>query len=314
MTTVTDAWMLRRGDPRIGWWSYTGQRISRGWKMAKLGVAVVRADPELMVYTSLSALFSLMAIGAAISGSVGLNAVAWDPECVGEEYYNTDCGSELVYAHLAIWFVFYLLVSVITVFWNAAIIASAYERLSSGTNPSFSYGIGQAMKCLPQILVWGIVAGTVGLFIQILEGLSHSEDSPLPLRFVAGLASFILGIAWWIVTFFVIPIIVLEKAGVLDGMGRSMELFKRTWGEDVTSHIGTGLLMTLCIVLLFLISIPLMTIGEVGVILGVVMLAVGILFAVLFFSTVDAVNRASLFYYAKTGEMPPMAAKVGIRF
>ena len=282
--------------------------------MAKLGVAVVRADPELMVYTSLSALFSLMAIGAAISGSVGLNAVAWDPECVGEEYFNTDCGGELVYAHLAIWFVFYLLVSVITVFWNAAIIASAYERLSSGTNPSFSYGIGQAMKCLPQILVWGIVAGTVGLFIQILEGLSHSEDSPLPLRFVAGLASFILGIAWWIVTFFVIPIIVLERAGVLDGMGRSMELFKRTWGEDVTSHIGTGLLMTLCIVLLFFISIPLMTIGEVGVILGVVILAVGILFAVLFFSTVDAVNRASLFYYAKTGEMPPMAAKVGIRF
>jgi len=54
--------------------------------------------------------------------------------------------------------------------------------------------------------------------------------------------------------------------------------------------------------------------GEVGVILGMVMLAVGILFAVLFFSTVDAVNRASLFYYAKTGQIPPMAAKVGIRF
>ena len=310
MTTVTDrhrptGWMLRRDGRRIG----IGERISRGWKITKLGVAVVRADPELIVYTSLSALFSLMAIGAAISGSVGLDAVASDPECVGE-----DCGSELAFAHLAIWFVFYLLVSVITVFWNAAIIASAYERLSSGTNPSFSYGIGQAMKCLPQILVWGIVAGTVGLFIQILEGLSHSEDSPLPLRFVAGLASFMLGVAWWIATFFVIPIIVLERAGVLDGMGRSMELFKRTWGEDVTSHIGTGLLMTLCIVILFFISIPLMTIGEVGVILGVVILAVGILFAVLFFSTVDAVNRASLFYYAKTGEMPPMAAKVGIRF
>ena len=310
MTTVTDrhrptGWMLRRDGRRIG----IGERISRGWKITKLGVAVVRADPELIVYTSLSALFSLMAIGAAISGSVGLDAVASDPECVGE-----DCGSELAFAHLAIWFVFYLLVSVITVFWNAAIIASAYERLSSGTNPSFSYGIGQAMKCLPQILVWGIVAGTVGLFIQMLEGLSHSDDAPIPLRFVAGLASFILGIAWWIATFFVIPIIVLEKAGVLDGMGRSMELFERTWGEDVTSHIGTGLLMTLCIVLLFLISIPLMTMGEVGVILGIVMLAVGVLFAVLFFSTVDAVNRASLFYYAKTGEMPPMAAKVGIRF
>jgi len=277
--------------------------------MTKLGIAVVRADPELLVYTFLSALFSLVAIGAAISVSVGLDVIAGNPECVGE-----DCGSDLAIAHMGIWFVFYMVVSVITVFWNAAIIASAFERLSSGTNPSFSYGIGQAMKCLPQILVWGVVAGTVGLFIQILEGLARDWDTPLPLRFVAGLASFVIGVAWWIATFFVIPMIVLEKAGILDSMGKSTELFKGTWGEDVSSHISTGLLMTFCILLLFGISVPLMMFGDLGVILGIVILAVGILFAVLFFSTVDAVNRASLFYYAKTGQIPPMAAKVGIRF
>ncbi len=297
--------MRRKGGRRIR----LGERISRGWKLTKLGMAVVRADPELMVYTFLSALFSLVAIGAAISGSVGLDVIASDPECVGD-----DCGSELVFAHMSIWFVFYLLVSVITVFWNAAIIASAYERLSSGTNPSFSYGIGQAMKCLPQILIWGIIAGTVGLFIQILEGLAHSEDSPPPLRIVAGLASFIIGIAWWIVTFFMIPMIVLDRSGILDGMGKSTELFKRTWGEDVTSHIGTGLLMILCIFVLIGTAVPLMYLGDLGVILGIVILAVGLLFTVLFFSTVEAVNRASLFYYAKTGQAPPMAAKVGIRF
>ena len=277
--------------------------------MTKLGIAVVWSDPELMVYSLLSALFSLLAIGAAISGSVGLDVITSDPDCIGDE-----CGSELVFAHMAIWFVFYMLVSIITVFWNAAIVASAYERLSSGTNPSFSYGIGQAMKCLPQILVWGLIAGTVGLFIQILEGLARGNDAPVPLRIVAGIASFIIGIAWWIVTFFMIPMIVLERAGVMDSMGRSTELFKRTWGEDVTSHIGTGILMTLCIFVLVGISIPLMYLGDLGVILGVIILAVGLLFTVLFFSTVEAVNRASLFYYAKTGQMPPMAAKVGIRF
>ena len=277
--------------------------------MAKLGIAVVRADPELMVYTLLSALFSLVAIGAAISGSVGLDAIATDSECVGE-----DCGSALAFAHMAIWFLFYMIVSIITVFWNAAIIASAYERLSSGTNPSFSYGIGQAIRCLPQILVWGVIAGTVGLFIQILEALAHNDDSPLPLRIVAGLASFIIGIAWWIVTFFMIPMIVLERAGVLDSMGRSTDLFKRTWGEDVTSHIGTGLLMFLTILVVTGISVPLMYLGDFGIILGIVILAVGLLFTVLFFSTVESVNRASLFYYAKTGEAPPMAAKLGIEF
>ena len=90
--------------------------------MTKLGIAVVRSDPELIVYSFLSALFSLGAIGASISFSVGLDAVAANPECVGDE-----CGGELVFAHMAIWFVFYMLVSVITVFWNAAIVASAYD-------------------------------------------------------------------------------------------------------------------------------------------------------------------------------------------
>ena len=297
--------MMSRPGARVGFL----ERISRGWKMTKLGIAVVRADPELMVYTLLSGILSLLAIGVAISGSIGLDVLVTDPECVGE-----DCGSELVFGHMAIWFVFYMIVSIITVFWNAAIIASAYERLTAGTNPSFSYGIGQAMKCLPQIFIWGLIAGTVGLFIQILEGLANSEDSPPPLRLVAGMASFFIGVAWWVLTFFVVPIIVLERASVLDSMGRSPELFRGTWGEDVTSHIGTGLLMTLCIFILAAISVPVMMLGDVGLVLGLVILAVGVLFAVLFFSTVEAVNRASLFYYAKTGQAPPMAQKVGINF
>ena len=68
-------------------------------------------------------------------------------------------------------------------------------------------------------------------------------------------------------------------------MGRSADLFKRTWGEDVTSHIGTGLLMILCIFVLIGVSIPLMYLGDLGVILGIVVLAVGLLFTVLFFDS-----------------------------
>ncbi|MDP6661330.1 MAG: DUF6159 family protein [Candidatus Thalassarchaeaceae archaeon] len=297
--------MMSRAGHRVGFF----ERIGRGWKMTKLGMAVVRADPELMVYTLLSAVFSLVAIGAAISGSIGLEAITEsDSAATGEEDGLVTAG------HMAIWFVFYLVVSVITVFWNAAIIASAYERLTAGTNPSFSYGIGQAMKCLPQILVWGIIAGTVGLFLQILEGISKDSGAPAPLRLVAGIASFILGIAWWIVTFFIIPMIVLERAGVIEGMNESPRLFKKTWGEDIASHIGTGVLMSLVILLLFVIFLPLMMLGEVGAVIGGVSLVLGLFLTVLFFSTVEAVNRASLFYYAKTGQSPPMAQKHGLSF
>ena len=51
--------MMREGQPRLGFRA----RLRRGWNITKLGMHVVRADPELMVYTFLSGLFSM---GAAI--------------------------------------------------------------------------------------------------------------------------------------------------------------------------------------------------------------------------------------------------------
>ena len=300
--------MYKRGS-RVGLWG----RISRGWKVTKLGMAVIRADPELMVYTFLSAVLSIFAIGAAISGSIGLEIFSGGLD--SEATSNEEGTNDLVNAgHMATWFAFYLVISVITVFWNSAIIASAYERMSAGTNPSFSYGIKQAMKCLPQILIWGVISGTVGLFLQILEGISKDSDAPLPIRAVAGLASFILGIAWWITTFFVIPMIVLERSGVIDGMSQSPKLFMKTWGEGITSHVGTGLLLFFAVFILFLVFTPVMMVGGSVAVLGAVALVLSILLVALFFTTVEAVNRASLYYYAKTGEAPPMAQKYGLSF
>jgi ABC-type nickel/cobalt efflux system permease component RcnA len=72
--------------------------------------------------------------------------------------------------------------------------------------------------------------------------------------------------------------------------------------------------MSLVILLLFVIFLPLMMLGEVGAVIGGVSLVLGLFLTVLFFSTVEAVNRASLFYYAKTGQSPPMAQKHGLSF
>jgi len=284
------------------------ERIGRGWKMTKLGVGVVRADPELMVYSFLSAVFSIAASVFVLFGSVGVEAL-FDSEVAAAE--EEDAAN---LANLALVFVGYLVISVITVFWNAAIVASAYERLSAGTNPSFSYGIRQASKCMPQILVWGVISGTVGVILKIMEGVARDEDAPVPLRVIAGIASAIIGVAWWMATFFVVPIIVLEKAGVVDSMKKSPGLFKKTWGEDIGSNIGTGLLQFGVILLMTLIVLPLFLLGEVGAILATVLLVAGVGLSVIFFATVESVNRASLFYYANTGQIPPMAEKLGIEF
>ena len=61
--------MMRVGEPKLGFRT----RLRRGWNITKLGIHVVRADPELMVYTLLSGLFSIgAAIGLlAVTGGMG---------------------------------------------------------------------------------------------------------------------------------------------------------------------------------------------------------------------------------------------------
>ncbi len=290
-----DRMMMRSGGPKMGFRA----RIGRGWRVTKLGMRVVRADPELMVYMLFSAILSIIAAIALLTTTGGLGYfIRGEEGTEGGVFVGT--------------FLSYMAVAIITVFWNAAIIASAHERMTAGTNPSFSYGIKQAMKCLPQIVIWGLISGTVGLIVGLLDGMAQ-DDNPV-VRAIGSIASLIVQVAWWMTTFFVVPMIVLDKISIGESMSKSPELFKQTWGEDVVSTTGTGIINFLVCLLIVAICLPLFTLGEIGEGLGILVMFVGIATSVLFFSACEAVNRVSLYYFAKTGESPPFAQKYGLDF
>ena len=274
-------------------------RLSRGWKMTRLGMHVVRADPELMVYMLLSGFLSIIAFVALLSITGGLGMITGS-----EDITETSLMLGTFFG--------YMVAAIITVFWNAAIVASAYLRLTTGTNPSFSYGIGRAWECRNQIFVWGLVSGTVGIIIQFFEGMAQSDNPAVAI--IGSIARIILSAAWWMTTFFVVPMIVLDKMEVRECMKESPELFKKTWGEDVGMSATTGILNFLVILLVVLLCLPFMLFGEIGMGFGIGLMIIGIGLSALFFSTVEAVNRAGLFYYARTGESPPMAEKYDLHY
>ena len=80
-------------------------------------------------------------------------------------------------ATLSLVFLGYLGISVVTVFWNAAIIASAYERLTSGTNPSFSFEPNETTAKI----IWKYLSSSnlLGSFkqIEITEAETEQEFS-----------------------------------------------------------------------------------------------------------------------------------------
>jgi hypothetical protein len=272
-------------------------RIKRGFRITKLGIHVVKADPELMVYLLFSVIMSVLSFGVVLTFTGGLGFVIGNDE--GFE------GGVAVGT-----FISYFIVSIITVFWNAAIIASAYERMTTGRNPSFSYGIKQAMKCFPQILIWGLISGTVGVIISFFEAMAESDN--IVVAIIGHIISFMISFAWWMTTFFVVPMIVLENSGVFESMKKGPKLFEETWGENVVASVGTGIINFIVILTIIVVCLPLFIFGEIGAALAFILIVIGIAISSLFFTACDAVNKASLYYYAKTGEEVPLAQKYGL--
>ena len=135
----------------------------------------------------------------------------------------------------ALLFVFYFACTYIIIFFNAALVFCALQGFA-GKEPSLRAGIATAAGRWPQILAWAFVAATVGLILNALQ--SFLKDK---LGFIGALLGGIAETAWAVITFFVVPVIVVDGAGPVEAMRRSSAILKRTWGEAIGGEGGLGL-------------------------------------------------------------------------
>ena len=269
--------------------------IGRGWEMSKLSMSVVRKDPELMVYMIFAGVMSLACL-------IGMSM----PQLLVMDWAVNADGS-FTPAYLMFSFVGYMVLSIVVVFWNCAIIANANIRLTGG-DPKFADGVNAALKRLPIIIVWGIIAGTVGLLLKFLEGVARSSDHPAAAA-LATVIHIIGGLAWWVMTFFMIPHLILENKSIGDALKASKTTFFDTWGENIVSGLGIG-----AIAFLFGIPIVALTIGmtivagPVGLLLGAILIGLLIAWA----NAAEQVAVVALFRYAKDKKMPQIYQDQGM--
>ena len=138
--------------------------------------------------------------------------------------------------------------------------------------------------------MWALITATVGMILRSLQ-----ERAGILGRIVLGL----VGIAWTVLTFFVVPVLLFEPVGVGDAIKRSGSIFRQRWGENFIGNGTIGLAI-------FFVSIPVLIVGGLITaavpVLGIVLLvvAIGALMAV--GSATTGVFNAALYRYATTGE------------
>ena len=275
--------------------------IARGWAISKLSFGVIWRDPELLVYMFISSIMLGLTIFAGALPGIGYErqmpmfdwAMTTDP----------DTGETMATVPYLGWiFITYALGATFVVFWNCAITYSAHMRLTDG-DPRFMTGISAAMRHLPTIVAWGIITGIFGILMRLIRDAAANSKNPA-MQVVGAIFAFIAETAWWITTFFIIPMIVLEGKGVRDAFNSSKGLFVKTWGENITSSLGVGLIGFLLVILAFAVGIPLILVDL--VLPGIVAIVVLMLLAILWTNTAEVVVVAALYEFAKTGEMPDL--------
>lgn len=262
--------------------------IGRSWELAKGSFRVLRSDKELLIFpflsfiglvvVTLSFAFPFVALGGITSAQDG----------------------EVNVASYVLAFVFYVVSYTVTFFFQTALVGAAMIRLDGG-DPTVRDGLRIAISRLPQIIGYAIIAATVGMILRWI-----SERTGIVGQIVGG----VLGFAWSVVTFLVVPVLVVERVGPIEAVKRSGGLLRKTWGEQIIGNVGIGLvfgiLMMLVLVLggalLFVLFQASIGLGVVGLV--ALLLVVGVL--ALVGSALSGIFTASVYRYATKGDAGPM--------
>ncbi len=209
-------------------------RLQNSWNLFGSTLQVLSHDKELLLFPVLSGLAAIVVIASFAGGM-------WGAGMLNEETFAAldDPDKPLLVAEnipaLIIAFMFYFANFFVMTYFNAALVGAAYIRLQGG-DPTIRDGLTAANRCLPSIIGYAAIAATVGLILRLIEGRSRGVA-----RFVTGL----LGIAWSLVTYLIVPVLVIERQGAIKSVGRSAGLLKETWGEQIIANFGFGIVGSL---------------------------------------------------------------------
>jgi hypothetical protein len=198
-----------------------------GKELLRSSWGALRQDKQLLLLPVIAAVSTTLALGLFIGlgWMVGLDTRVIDSVSGSHHYYSSPlawiCVAVLTYVTTAI-----------AVYFQVALAAGATQRLDGG-DPTLSSCFAVANRRLPQILTWALIATTVGLILRlVLERLG-----------VAGqLMIWLGGLAWAVLTFFVVPVILVEGNGSLSAVTRSKDLMLATWGKVARSGLRFGLI------------------------------------------------------------------------
>lgn len=182
-------------------------RLKVGFGMARRSGRVLKAHPKLLVFPLVG----------------GLSGVAFVATLFGSLFLTGPLFREPGPTLFGALFLAYLVETFVASFFTGALVAATRSAFR-GEEPSIRRAMAEAWRRKLPLLVWAVVAAVVGVVIKGIE----SQDN-----LVAELLAGLFALAWSVMTYFVVPVIMFRNPSVTGMFGESAQTFKNTWGESI---------------------------------------------------------------------------------
>jgi hypothetical protein len=238
-------------------------------------------DKEILLFPLLSGIITIIAFASIVSAGV-LSGV----------FEHFDKNDPLNYAVAFVW---YFVSWFIVLFFNVAVIHCASIRLRGG-DPTIADGFRASMQHIGRIAAWALVSATVGVILKFLADRAS---------FIGKIIVGLLGAAWSIATYFIVPVMIFEKRSLRDSVKQSTQLIAKTWGESLVAAGGIGVFILLLAVAGLILPVAAFFISPMAALIALGVLVVYWIALSVMSAALSGIFRTALYLYATEGRTPP---------
>jgi len=261
--------------------------LRRSYHIFRESLSVLMKDTELLIFPLLSGIFTILALGSMIFGGV-ITGFFQKWAASGDHSLQ---GNLMGYAALFVW---YFVSWFIVLFFNVAIIHCAKMRLDGG-DPTVADGFRASMQHIGRIAAWALISATVGIILRVIADRA---------KFLGKLMASLLGAAWAIATYFIVPVMIFERRSLKDSVKQSTDLIRKTWGESLIAAGGIGaftMILVLPSLAMPLVGLAISLEAFLGGLLAMVVYWIGLAIVT---SALSGIFRTALYLYAAEGRTP----------
>ena len=276
-------------------------RIQTSWQLLQRSFEVLRSSPRLMLFPVVS---TACALALAVFFLLPIALLAWSA------WPHQDwqaLGNRLNGAFYAYGIAIYLVSLLIATFFNVAFYHEIMRALA-GDPVSLGGGLRFAVGKLKAIVMWTLLAGTIGLVIRAIEDR---------LGWIGKIVMGLVGLAWSVAAVFAIPVLIRhEDSNPVAVLRDSAGTLKRTWGETLVGFAGIQLGGVAFVIAAMFFGLSLLlgalVFKSMGLVIAFAVFWLLVLMAAAFLiHMAEHVYKCALYVYASEGVIPgPFTAEL----